>query len=76
MTYRHHRHCRHHGDDSGMGCLVMLLLGLAIMPFVGIYWAVAGDTEDKRAIGVGIIIFVSLLGYFHCFHKKEEMQYG
>ena len=67
MTYRHHRHCRHHGDDSGMGCLVMLLLGLAVMPFVGIYWAVAGDTEDKRAIGVGIIIFCVIAWFFSLF---------
>jgi len=66
MAYRHHRHCRHHGDD-GMGCLVMIILGLIAMPIVGIYWAVAGDTEDKRAIGIGIIIFCIIAWIFSLF---------
>lgn len=45
------------GGGSGLCCIFMLLIGLALLPFLGIYWACAGDTKDKRQVGVGIIIF-------------------
>ena len=60
--YRHHR-CRHNHDDSGMGCLVVLVLGLMAMPLVGLYMLIAGEDTDQKAIGliltiVGLILWI------------------
>lgn len=54
MSRRRHCFC---GGGSGLDFIFMLLFGLALLPFLGIYWACAGDTEGKRQVGVGIIIF-------------------
>jgi len=61
--HHHHHHHHHHGADTGMGCLVMLVLGLIAMPIVGFFMLFSGDTESK-ALGlvlliVGIIIWVA-----------------
>ena len=64
MSHRHcHRH--HHSDDSGLGCLVALILGLMALPIVGLWMTVAGTDDDQRALGivltiVGIIIWIAI----------------
>ena len=59
---------RHNGgDDTGMGCLVAMVLCLVAMPLVGLYLILKqdGDSETK-AIGwillvVGIIIWLVVM---------------
>ena len=58
---------RSSNDDDMSGCLVYAIIAIIAMPIVGIYWAVAGDTEDKRAIGIGIIIFCIIAWIFSLF---------
>ena len=60
--YRHH-HCRHDHDDSGMGCLVGLVLCLMAMPVVGIFMLLAGEDTDQKVIGliltiIGLILWI------------------
>lgn len=60
--YHNHRHCRHDHGDSGIGCLLMALVGIFAMPFVGLYLALQGN-GDEKAIGiflmvVGIVIWI------------------
>ncbi len=57
---------RPRGDDSdsGIGCLLVLTLILAVMPFVGLYLLLnKRSTDEDRAMGgvlliVGIVIWV------------------
>ena len=62
--YHHHHWHRGGSDDSGMGCLVMIILGLVAMPLVGLYMLFQGDDDGQKAIGailtiVGIIIWIA-----------------
>ena len=62
--YHHHHWHRGGSDDSGMGCLVMIILGLVAMPLVGLYMLFKGDDDGQKAIGViltivGIIIWIA-----------------
>lgn len=66
MGYRHYHHHHRRGgfDDSGLGCLVMIILGMLAMPLVGIYMLISGKDDGKKAIGailtiVGIIIWIA-----------------
>ena len=69
MGYRHyhhyhHRHRRGGSDDSGMGCLVMILLGMVAMPLVGFYMLFKGEDDGQKAIGailtiIGIIMWIA-----------------
>ena len=56
MSYRHHRNCHHHKDDSGMGCIVMLILGI-ILSVIGA-WILLKPEMIIAAVPVimGIII--------------------
>ncbi len=50
-------------DDSGGGCLVLVLLAIFAMPLVGLYFLILGE-EDSKVLGlilliVGIIIWVA-----------------
>lgn len=53
--HHNHRHCNHSHGDSGMGCLVMALLGLFALPFVGLYLMTRGNSDDKV---LGIILMI------------------
>ena len=60
--YRNHR-CRHNHDDSGMGCLLAIVLGLMAMPLVGLYLLLAGKNSEQKVIGmlltiVGVILWI------------------
>ena len=62
--HHHHRHSRGGSDDSGMGCLVMIILGMVAMPLVGLYMLFTGKDDGQKAIGVvltivGIIIWIA-----------------
>lgn len=66
MGYRHyhHHHRRGGSDDSGLGCLVMIILGMLAMPLVGIYMLISGKDDGQKVIGailtiVGIIIWIA-----------------
>ena len=70
MEYKHYHHHHYHGggqggsDDSGMGCLVMVILGLIAMPIVGLYMMISGQDSSQKTIGtilliVGIIIWIA-----------------
>lgn len=52
--HHHHRH-HHHGGDSGIGCIVMLVLGFIALPVVGLVMMCSGD-EDQKALGLVILI--------------------
>lgn len=61
--YHHHHHRRGGSDDSGMGCLVMVILGMVAMPLVGLYMMFKGEDDGQKTIGViltivGIIIWI------------------
>ena len=63
--YHHHHWHRGGSDNSGMGCLVMIILGLVAMPLVGLYMLFHGDDDGQKAIGailtiVGIIIWIAV----------------
>lgn len=54
----------HHNDDSGLGCLVILLLAIFAMPIVGLYMVFKGD-ESQKALGIvltiiGVILWIYL----------------
>lgn len=67
MAYRHHHYHRNRGgssDDSGMGCLVMIIMALIAMPLVGLYMLIKGKDDGQKVIGlillvVGIIIWIA-----------------
>ena len=70
MEYKHYHHHHYHGDgqggsdDSGMGCLVMIILGLIAMPLAGLYMMISGQDSSQKTIGtilliVGIIIWIA-----------------
>ncbi len=65
MGYRHyHRHRGSSSDDSGMGCLVMIILAMVAMPLVGLYMAFKGKDDGQKVLGVvltivGIIIWIA-----------------
>ena len=59
---RHYRRCN--CNDDGMGCLIMVLLGIFALPLVGLYMMLAGDNGEQRTIGVvllivGVIIWIA-----------------
>ena len=59
----YYRRCRCNRDDDGMGCLIMLMVGLFAMPQIGLYMLIKGD-EDSQAVGlilliIGIIIWIA-----------------
>ena len=58
--------CRrhHHSDDSGLGCVVIILLAIFAMPIVGLYMVFKGD-EGQKALGIiltviGVILWIYL----------------
>ena len=61
-----HRNCRHHqSDNSGMGCIVALVLGVIALPLVGLWMALTGKESDQQALGIiltiiGIIIWIAI----------------
>ena len=59
MLYGSHRNCKH-GNDSGMGCLLWLILGLVAMPLVGLYMLFAGKSGDQKVIGLLLLILGTL----------------
>lgn len=70
MEYKHYHHHHYHrggqgsSDESGMGCLVMIILGLIAMPLVGLYMMISGKDSSQKTIGtilliIGIIIWIA-----------------
>lgn len=54
----------HHNDDSGLGCVVILLLAIFAMPIVGLYMVSKGD-EGQKVMGIilmiiGVILWIYL----------------
>ena len=39
-------------NDSGMGCLAILILAVIAMPLVGLYLAFAGESSEQKMLGV------------------------
>ena len=52
---RHHN-CNHHNDSSGMGCLVVIILGILAMPLAGLYMLLAGKDSEQKAVGLILTI--------------------
>ena len=44
------------GNDSGSGCLVMMILAVLAMPLVGLYLAFAGEKKEQKYLGVALLI--------------------
>lgn len=42
-------------DDTGLGCLVYVIMAVLLMPLVGLYMLIAGDKEQK---GIGIALTI------------------
>ena len=63
MYHSHRNHSNHHGgQDSGIGCLLMALVGIFALPIVGMFLLFKEHPDDK-ALGavlmvVGIVIWV------------------
>ena len=43
-------------SDSGMGCVIILVLAVFAMPLVGLYLALAGEEKEQKVLGV--ILFI------------------
>lgn len=58
----YYRRCRCNHDGDGLGCIVMLVLGLLALPLIGLYLMIQGDDESKTVglllLIVGIIIWI------------------
>ena len=66
MAYKryHHRHRRGGSDDSGLGCLISIVLIFLAMPLAGIYMLIKGKDASQKVIGsilliVGIVIWIT-----------------
>ena len=64
--HHHHHHHHHHSNDDGLGCLVLMLLGVFAMPLVGVYLMFSGE-DDTNMLGlvlliVGIVLWVMMAG--------------
>ena len=42
---------RRRDDDAAMGCIVYAVLGLILMPLIGLFWFAA--KTQRRKLGVG-----------------------
>lgn len=49
-------------NDSGMGCLIILIIAVFAMPVVGIYFICAGESKEQKLLGVALFI-VSIIVY-------------
>lgn len=49
-----HRH--HRCDDSGTGCLALILMAVIAMPLVGLYIAIKGESDEEKLLGVALLI--------------------
>lgn len=52
-------------NDSGMGCLVMMVLAVVAMPLVGLYLAFAGKESGQKVLGVALLI-VGIIVWAKC----------
>ena len=57
--------CRNGRNDSGMGCVVMLVLAIIAMPIVGIYLSCTGEENGQKWLGialtiVGVIVYAKM----------------
>lgn len=46
---------RHRSDDGPIGCVIMLMIAVFLMPVVGIYMVAKGDDTQK---GIGIVLTI------------------
>lgn len=58
------RRGRRHSNDDSLGCLVYVLLGIFLMPIVGLVF-VCGKDPGKKTIGwvllvAGVILWIAL----------------
>lgn len=44
------------GNDSGSGCIVMMILAVLAMRLVGLYLAFAGERQEQKFLGVALLI--------------------
>lgn len=51
---------RNNNNDSGLGCLIWVILGIFLMPVVGVYKILTGETDEDKGIGV-IMLIVGLI---------------
>ena len=52
-------------SDEGVISLIAIMLMIAIaIPALGIYWTFKGDTENKRVLGILILIICVIVGIF------------
>ena len=53
---------RRRDDDTAMGCVVYAILGLILMPLVGLFWVCSKDPEKKTwgwiLLILGIILWI------------------
>ena len=43
-------------SDEGTELILRLMILFLAIPVLGIYWAFKGDTENKRLIGIGMLV--------------------
>lgn len=43
-------------NDSGIGCLLGLMLAIIAMPLLGLFLAVAGEKSEQKMLGVVLLI--------------------
>ena len=49
-------------NDSGMGCLIILIIAVFAMPVVGIYLICTGKSKEQKLLGIALFI-VSIIVY-------------
>ena len=43
-------------NDDASGCLAMVLIGVFLMPIVGVYLMVKGEDDSMKVLGTGLTI--------------------
>ena len=49
-------------NDSGMGCVLVLVMMVLAMPIVGLYLAFSGKSSGQKGLGV-VLFVVSIIVY-------------
>ena len=54
-------------SDEGTEIILRLMILFLAIPVLGIYWTFKGDTENKRLIGIGILVLCFIGGIISLF---------
>lgn len=53
---------KNNNNDSGMGCMIVMLLAVFAMPVVAMYLIFAGKSSEQKILGIALLV-VSVIVY-------------